>query len=160
MKAIAAMDEKRGMGYKDVLPWKPIKEDFKWFKEFTTNKILVVGRKTFDTLPLLKNRNLIVLTSCSSGYEDTYDPVSNTAFCYRNRDDIVEIDKYHKGELVVIGGAMTYTRFMPYITEFYVTHVKGTYENADTFMPHFESLFTKKEGIKEFDGHWVFKYSK
>ena len=182
MKAIAAMAENRAIGRNNKLPWIPIKEDFKWFRTFTTNKILVVGNKTFNTLPALKNRNLIVLTGSSNGYEDTYDPVNNTAFCYRNLDDILDLDNYHKGELVVIGGAKTYELFMPYITEFYVTHIKGEYE-ADTFMPPFEQYFSKKqiirafnerlvifsssddhsieeETLKEVNGHYVVKYSK
>lgn len=159
MKAIVAMAENRAIGKNGELPWKPIKEDFKWFKEFTTSKILVVGNKTFDTLPVLKNRNLIVLTGSANGYEDVYDPFNNMAFCYRNREDILHLDNYHKGDLVVIGGAKTYEVFLPYITEFYVTHVNGEYE-ADTFMIPFEHLFTNQEQVKEFDGHRVIKYSR
>jgi len=183
MKAIAAMAENRAIGKDNTLPWESIKNDFKWFKEFTTGKILVVGHKTFISLPTLKNRNLIVLSSFSEGYEDTYNPVTNTAFTYRDKDNIVNLDSTHKGELIVIGGAKTYEFFLPHITEFYVTHVKGEYE-ADTFMPPFEHLFSKKEIIRafndkttvmypppgcseinphslnEFDGHRVIKYSK
>lgn len=181
MKAIAAMAENRAIGRDNKLPWHPIKEDFKWFKEFTTGKILVTGRKTFDALPPLKNRNLIVLTHYDIGYEDTYNPKNNMAYCYRKKDDILYLDSHHKGELVVIGGAKTYELFLPYITEFYVTHVKGEYE-ADTFMPPFEHLFSKTEivrafndtgtvfypgmgteslkELKEFEGHRVIKYSK
>jgi dihydrofolate reductase len=48
---------------------------------------------------------------------------------------------------------------LPYITEFYVTHVNGNYD-GDTFMPPFEDLFTHQEVVKEFDGHKVVKYSK
>jgi dihydrofolate reductase len=159
MKAIAAMAENRAIGRDNKLPWHPIKEDFKFFKEITVGKILVVGHKTFDTLPSLKNRNLIVLTRYDDGYEDTYDPFYNMAFCYKSKDIIEDLDLTHKGELIVIGGATTYKLFFPHITEFHVTHVKGEYE-ADTFMPPFEHLFTKQEVVKEFDGHRVIKYSK
>jgi dihydrofolate reductase len=62
--------------------------------------------------------------------------------------------------LVVIGGAKTYELFLPYITEFYVTHVKGEYD-GDTFMPPFEHLFDKQEVIREFECvHKVLKYYK
>ena len=154
------MDENRGIGKNGGLPWAPIKSDFKWFKEFTMGKILVVGSKTFDTLPSLCNRNAIVLSENFKSYEDGYRPMHNFAWCYKPKTAILEIDLHHKGELIVIGGAKTYTTFMPYITEFYVTHVKGVYKDADTFMPPFEELFTSKEAVKEFDGHWVIKYSK
>jgi dihydrofolate reductase len=183
MKAIVAMALNRAIGRDDKLPWHPIKEDFRWFKEFTTGKILVTGRKTFDALPPLKNRNLIVLTRYDIGYADTYNPKNNMAYCYRNKDDILNLDSHHKGELIVIGGAKTYELFLPHITEFYVTHIKDEYE-ADTFMPPFEHLFSKKEiirafndknmvmyppllktemdpeSLKEFDGYHVTKYSK
>jgi hypothetical protein len=53
----------------------------------------------------------------------------------------------------------TYELFLPYITEFYVTHVKGVYD-ADTYMIPFEHLYNKQEVIKEFDGHRVVKYTK
>ena len=49
--------------------------------------------------------------------------------------------------------------FLPYITEFYVTHIKGTYD-ADTYMIPFEHLYNKQEVVKEFDGHRVIKYTK
>lgn len=157
MKAIVAMSENRGIGKDDKLPWKGIKQDFQFFKEFTTNKILVVGNNTFSTLPPLKNRNVIVLSNNYMCYEDVYLPMYNYAVCYKPFEPILEYDIHHKGELIVIGGAKTYSLFFPHITEFYVTHVKGVYK-ADAFMPPFEHLFTKQEIIKEFDGHRVIKY--
>jgi dihydrofolate reductase len=159
MKAIVAMAENRGIGKDRKLPWPSIKDDFKFFKELTTGKILVAGRKTFDVLPPLKNRNLIILSNNYKHYDDGYSPIHNFAFCYRPFELITEYDVCHKGELIVIGGAKTYELFLPYITEFYVTHVKGIFE-ADTFMPAFEHLFSNQEVIKEFDGHRVIKYSK
>ncbi len=157
MKAIAAMAENQAIGKNSKLPWVPIKEDFAFFKEFTTNKVLVVGRKTFDTLPVLRNRNIVVLSFIKGCYEDSYNPVWNYAYCYKSYQDILDIDK-QQPNLICAGGAKTYELFLPYITEFYVTHVKGVYKDADTFMPSFEHLFTKQEVIKEFDGHCVIKY--
>lgn len=158
MKAIMAMSENRAIGKNNTLPWANIKEDFKWFKEFTTNKILVVGHTTFTALPSLKNRNLIVLTRVV--YPDTYDPVNNMAFCYRDKENILNLDAHHKKELIVIGGAKTYEFFLPNITDFYVTHVKGSYD-ADTYMIPFEHHFDNQKLIKEFEGgHKVIRYFK
>jgi len=61
MKAIIAMAENRVIGKNGGLPWPSIKEDFKHFKEFTMGNTLIVGKNTFDTLPLLKNRECLVL---------------------------------------------------------------------------------------------------
>ena len=67
--------------------------------------------------------------------------------------------QFRKDYLIVVGGAKTYVKLLPYITEFYVTHVNGNYD-GDTFMPEFEHLFAHQEVVKEFDGHKVVKYSK
>lgn len=160
MKAIAAMDENRAIGLNGELPWeRSIKEDFKWFKEFTLGKVLVVGRKTFDKLPILKDRNIVVLSSTGwKRYEDECDPYNNRSICYKTYETICYIDKAQPN-LICIGGAKTYELFLPYITEFYVTHVKGKYA-ADTFMMPFEHLFSSQEVVKEFDGHKVVRYSR
>ena len=61
MKAIAAMSKNRCVGKNKGLPWPSIKEDFKWFKEFTMGKTLILGKNTFDTLPKLKDRECMVI---------------------------------------------------------------------------------------------------
>lgn len=164
MKAIVAFDEKRGMGFQNRLPWKiPIKDDFSWFKEFTMGKILVVGWNTASTLPPLKNRNKIIINKSNIAdpylFEDYYDPIINSAQTYMSSSCVVELDALQPN-LVCIGGAKTYELFLPIITEFYVTHVKGSYD-ADVFMCGFEDFFPNKELIKELDGgHKIIKYYK
>ena len=164
MKAIIAMAKNRVIGKNGGLPWPSIKEDFKWFKEFTTGKKLIVGKNTFDTLPLLKNREILVLTRM---VEELDDYVQNQYFVNNNGlsgkmidiRDVIIFELKNNPDIIVAGGAKTYVKLLPYITEFYVTHVNGSYD-GDTFMPPFEDLFTNKEVVKEFDGHKVIKYSK
>lgn len=160
MKAIVAMSENRAIGKNNKLPWPSIKEDFQWFKEFTLNKILVAGKNTYWGLPDLPKRKILVLTRTMDKKvgDNFWNPLIDLAVCHADFETILEIDVTSKGELIVAGGAKTYELFLPYITEFYVTHIKGEYE-ADTFMPPFEHLFTKQEVVKEFDGHRVIKYS-
>ena len=157
MKAILAMAQNRVIGKNGGLPWPSIKEDFKWFKEFTTGKKLIVGKNTFDTLPMLKNREILVLTRKVEELSE----ITNQYLINKNDltgkiiSDVSDLD----ADIIVAGGAKTYVRLLPYITEFYVTHVNGSYD-GDTFMPPFEDLFTNKEVVKEFDGHKVIKYIK
>jgi len=157
MKAILAMAQNRVIGKNGGLPWSSIKEDFKWFKEFTMGKKLIVGKNTFDTLPMLKNREILVLTRRVEELSE----IPNQYLINKNDltgkiiTDISDLDS----DIIVAGGAKTYVRLLPYITEFYVTHVNGSYD-GDTFMPPFEDLFTNKEVVKEFDLHKVIKYSK
>jgi len=164
MKAIVAMAKNRVIGKNGGLPWPSIKEDFKHFKEFTTGKTLIVGKNTFDTLPLLKNRECLVLTKpveAIDAYITNQYLVNNNAMTGQmiTMEDVESYSQFRKDYLIVAGGAKTYVKLLPYITEFYVTHVNGTYD-GDVFMPPFEDLFTNQELVKEFDGHKVVKYSK
>jgi len=164
MKAIIAMAQNRVIGKNGGLPWPNIKEDFKHFKEFTMGKTLIVGKNTFDTLPLLKNRECLILTrpvESIDAYITNQYMVNNNAMTGQmiTMEDVESYSRFRKGYLIVAGGAKTYVKLLPYITEFYVTHVNGTYD-GDTFMPPFEDLFTQQEVVKEFDGHKVVKYSK
>ena len=164
MKAIIAMAQNRVIGKNNGLPWPSIKEDFKWFKEFTMGKTLIVGKTTFDTLPLLKNRECLVLTKpveAIDAYITNQYMVNNNAMTGQmiTMEDVESYSRFRKDYLIVVGGAKTYVKLLPYITEFYVTHVNGNYD-GDTFMPEFEHLFADQEVVKEFDGHKVVKYSK
>ena len=164
MKAIIAMAKNRVIGKNGGLPWPSIKEDFKHFKEFTTGKTLIVGKNTFDTLPLLKNRECLVLTKpveAIDAYITNQYLVNNNAMTGQmiTMEDVESYSRFRKGYLIVAGGAKTYVRLLPYINEFYVTHINGNYD-GDTFMPPFEDLFTQQEVVKEFDGHKVVVYTK
>ena len=163
MKAIIAMSENRVIGKNGGLPWPSIKEDFRWFKEFTVGNTIVVGKNTFDTLPLLKNRECLVLVK-----EDKIMVANPNQYLVNNSSmtgqlitmtDIESYSHFRKDYLIVAGGAKTYIKLLPYITEFYVTHVNGNYD-GDTFMPEFEHTFTNQEVVKQFDGHKVIKYTK
>jgi len=157
MKAILALAKNRVIGKNGGLPWPSIPNDFKWFKEFTMGKKLIVGKNTFDTLPMLKNREILVLTRRIEELSE----IPNQYLINKNDltgkiiTDVSDLDP----DIIVAGGAKTYVRLLPYITEFYVTHVNGSYD-GDTFMPPFEDLFTNKEVVKEFDLHKVIKYTK
>lgn len=164
MRAIIAMAQNRVIGKNGGLPWPSIKEDFKWFKEFTVGNTIVVGKNTFDTLPLLKNRECLVLSKGDSvldAYIENQYIVNNNSMTGQlvTIQDIESYSQFRKDYLIVAGGAKTYIKLLPYINEFYVTHVNGSYD-GDTFMPEFEHLFPNKETIKEFDGHKVIKYTK
>ena len=163
MKAILAMAQNRVIGKNGGLPWPSIKEDFKHFKEFTVGNTIVVGKNTFDTLPLLKNRECLVLVK-----EDKIMDANPNQYLVNNNSmtgqlitmtDLESYSDFRKDYLIVAGGAKTYIKLLPYIDEFYVTRVTGSYE-GDTFMPSFEHLFTNQEIVKEFDGHKVIKYTK
>ena len=163
MKAIIAMAENRVIGKNGGLPWPSIKEDFKHFKEFTMGNTLIVGKNTFDTLPLLKNRECLVLVK-----EDKIMAANPNQYLVNNNSmtgqlitmtDLESYSEFKRDHLIVAGGAKTYIKLLPYIKEFYVTHINGNYD-GDVFMSPFEDLFTHKEVVKEFDLHKVIMYTK
>ena len=163
MKAILAMAKNRVIGKNGGLPWH-VPNDFKWFKEFTTGKKIIVGKNTFDTLPLLKNRECMVLTKPVEdidAYITNQYMVNNNAMTGQmiTMEDVESYSQFRKDCLIVAGGAKTYVKLLPYIKEFYVTHVNGNYD-GDTFMPEFEHLFAHQEVVKEFDLHKVIMYTK
>ena len=162
MKAIMAMSENRCIGKENKIPWY-VPNDFKWFKEFTIGGTLIVGKNTFDTLPLLKNRECLVLVK-----EDKIMDANPNQYLVNNNSmtgqlitmtDLESYSQFKRDYLIVAGGAKTYIKLLPYITEFYVTHVNGNYD-GDTFMPSFEDSFTNQEVVKQFDLHKVIKYTK
>jgi dihydrofolate reductase len=160
MKAISAIDKNRGIGINGKIPWY-IPLDFKWFKEFTMNQTLIVGRTTFEKLPPLKGRNIVLIYNTLPDNNHVYyhsqyrDKFQNLIMRTTSEFDPVEFP-----EAIVAGGAKTYELLLPHVNEFYVTHVNGEYE-ADTYMPKFEHLFQKTEVVREFEGgHQVIKYSK
>ncbi len=162
MKAIMAMSENRCIGKENKIPWY-VPNDFKWFKEFTIGGTLIVGKNTFDTLPLLKNRECLVLVK-----EDKIMDANPNQYLVNNNSmtgqlitmsDLESYSQFKRDYLIVAGGAKTYIKLLPYITEFYVTHVNGSYD-GDVFMSEFEHLFTNKEVVKEFDLHKVIMYTK
>jgi dihydrofolate reductase len=151
MKAIAAMDINRGMGFRGKLPWR-LPADFKWFKQKTLEtKKLVMGRDTFQTVGTLKDRFTYVLTSDAKliGLPSfsNYRYVGSDFFETESHDD-----------MWLCGGAKTYTWLLPYCTEVYVTHVLDEYE-SDTYMPLFEKRFINQEIILETKDFWIVKYS-
>lgn len=179
MKAIMAMSENRAIGKSGGIPWSPIKNDFKWFKEFTLGKNIVVGHSTFQTLPPLKGRNIYFISRPKpitpndipvgdyNHHVNAHGTVGRR-ICYYQEviygQTTVDMmtgyeSQWQMTDPVIAGGAKMYELFLPYITEFYVTHIKGSYD-ADTFMPPFEHLFSKQEVVKEFDEHKVVKYTK
>jgi len=131
-KAIAAMSENRVIGHGNKIPWH-LPEDFKWFKKMTTGHVIVMGRKTFESIgKALPNRETIVL--------------SRTGFSYpgvRMVRALDEIDLAHETrDVFICGGAQIYEQALPLCSDLFLTRVKRTVE-GDAFFPRFEEAFQR-----------------
>jgi dihydrofolate reductase len=137
-KAIAAMSENRVIGQGNKIPWH-LPEDFKWFKKMTTGQVIVMGRKTFESIGRpLPNRTTIVL----SGSEFRHPGVEMVS-------NLNQIDPAAESrEIFICGGALVYEQFLPACSDLYLTLVKRQVE-GDAFFPPFEHLFEPFEQIAD-----------
>jgi dihydrofolate reductase len=138
MIAIAAMALNRAIGLEGRIPWH-LSKDMKFFKQTTLGHVVLMGRKTFDSLgrPLPNRENLVL----SRQPLDTPGVTRLASF-----DDVAEPADGRK--LFVIGGAEIYKALLPRCDELLLTVVKLT-PPADTFFPDFESLFDLAEVLDE-----------
>lgn len=130
---IAAMDNNRGIGLGNKLPWQRIPEDMKWFKKQTLKKPCIVGRRTFEGMggkPLV-DRTMIVLSSKPTARNDVY-----WAFSVEQAIDYGKAvaDQRGTNEIMVIGGAEVYKAFLPHATRLIFTLINHAYQ-CDTWFP-------------------------
>ncbi len=112
-----------------------VDDDLEMFKNYTTNNIIVMGRKTFDDIGRqLPNRISVVFTR--SKKEDKED-----LFYVDSEEKLDEIiKKYPDKEVFVIGGAEIVKLLWDRIDELIVTRVDTVVEGADTFIPDFDDF--------------------
>jgi dihydrofolate reductase len=132
-KAIAAMSLNRVIGAGNRLPWH-LPEDFQWFKKMTTGQVIVMGRKTFESIGKpLPNRMTVVLTRSVLTF-----PGTQTIGDLRALDPA---DPAWGGkEIYICGGAQVYEQALPRCSDLYLTLVKREVE-GDAFFPAFEERF-------------------
>lgn len=131
--AIAAMTDLRVIGNGPKIPWH-ISEDFRHFKKTTMGKTIVVGRKTFETLPPLPGRDIIVLSNNTTTLINGRLPIS-----------IETLKKdYAEKELIFCGGGEIYKALLSYFSKLILTKVHLNYP-GDVFFPKFESQFKLTE---------------
>lgn len=131
LSLIAAINENYVIGKDNKLPWH-ISEDLKRFKKLTTGKTLVMGRKTFESLPgILPNRKHIIITGNMN-----YTYVNDNVEIVHNINDILKY-KDSKDEAFIIGGGKIYAEFLPYCEKLYLTKVHSN-QSGDTYFPKFD----------------------
>ena len=139
IKLIVAVDSNFGIGYKNDLLFK-ISEDMKHFKKLTTGHFVVMGRKTYESLPsALPDRINVVLTT-NKGFKAN----ENSTIVENSVEKIV--NHYRTGKqdkcLFIIGGETIYKQFLPYADEIHLTVIHKKADNVDTYFPIEEALKT------------------
>jgi len=125
---ISAVAQNRVIGNKNALPWH-LPNDFKYFKETTMNKPVVMGLNTFKSIneKALPGRKNIILND-----DLNYNPPEE-CFAARSINEVLEITK-NDPEVMICGGASIYKQFLPLADRLYLTIVRHNFE-GDTYFP-------------------------
>ena len=133
MNLIVAVDKNWAIG-KDNKLLVSIPDDMKFFRETTTGKVVVMGRKTLESFPggkPLKNRVNIVLTR-DPNYQ------VKDAIVVHSKDELdKELKKYSSNDIFVIGGESIYRMLLDECNQAFVTYVDYSYD-ADTYFPNLD----------------------
>lgn len=136
LAAVAAMAKNRVIGRGNAIPWH-IPEDFRFFKNTTMGGVLLMGRKTFESIGRpLPGRVTVVLSRSGVLPAETL-PAENL-FCVRSFSEAEKIAPERK--IFVVGGAEIYRALLPFCGELFLTTVDAEPE-GDAFFPPFETLF-------------------
>lgn len=154
-KMILCVDDKHGIGKNGSIPWHS-SEDFKHFKAETIGHKVLMGYKTWESLPKkpLPDRVNIVVTSRTVS-DDIINQHKDVIFIHKN--SLSEFLKYNDG-IIVIGGASIYEAALPYVDEIILSMVSGDYE-CDTFFNVYasdEHIFMPRDAKVLDDGISVF----
>ena len=140
-KAIAAMSLNRVIGRGNAIPWH-LPEDFKWFKKMTTGQVIVMGRKTFESIgKLLPNRTTIVLTRSPA-------PIPGVLTSASLDQLPVSAPQVAGREIFICGGAQVYSQALARCSDLYLTLVQRHVE-GDAIFPPFEEQFDLVETMQE-----------
>ncbi len=133
MNLIAAVDKNWAIGCKNQLLVR-IPNDQKMFRQTTTGKVVVLGRKTLETFPQglpLPNRTNIILSK-SQNYK-----VKDAVVVHSIEELLEEIGQYQSEDVFIIGGESIYKQMLPYCDTAHITKIDHVYE-ADSYFPNLD----------------------
>lgn len=158
---IAAVDKNYALGKDGKLGWY-IPGDLKWFKKKTLNKIVVMGRKTFDSIyevlgKSLPNRYNIILSSNKEYYSDDR---SCTVTSYEEVIKKCKEISYKYDDVIIIGGESVYEKFADICNTIYLTHI-DTEILGDCWFPkeHLKYFYVEEE-IYTYNEEYNYKFVK
>lgn len=142
---IVAIDKNHGIGNNGSMPWPHLKDDLKWFKSNTLNQVVIMGRKTWNSIgntPLPNRINIVISKSF----------INNCDFSCNSPLTALEKAKlsWPEKDIFIIGGSSIYQEFFNVIDKFYITEINHTY-TCDTFF----DFNLVKENFKKIKTHVI-----
>lgn len=146
---IAAIGKNNELGKDNKLIWH-LKKDLEYFKKNTWGKKIVMGAKTYYSLPKkLENRSYIVLSKSIDNIEN--------GLVFHDFLDLLSYLKNMDEEVMIIGGASIYKMFLPYADKLYLTEIDAS-SDADAYFPSFLKSEYKKTIIEEVDENIKYRF--
>jgi dihydrofolate reductase len=128
---IAAVNHNNLLGKDNSMPWH-VAEDLAHFKAKTLHKAVLMGRKTFDSLPkVLPDRTIYVLSSQAS-----LDKMADNVILIHQIEPILAKYQHSSEELMVAGGASIYQQALPYCQKIILSLIDD-YQHGDVYFPEF-----------------------
>ena len=141
---IAAVGKNLELGKNNDLIWH-FKEDMKFFKETTMGHPVIMGRKTFESLPkALPGRKNIVISANPEYKADGVEVVTSV-------EDAIKLAETENTDAFVIGGGRIYAELLPYADNLYLTEINAECPDADTYFPDFNKSDYIKEIVNFYD---------
>jgi dihydrofolate reductase len=142
VSAIVAVDNNWGIGYNgDLL--ERIPDDMRYFTELTTGHVVVMGRKTWDSIPNppLKNRVNIVAKSDASFHIEQVDDTTyivTVPNLTHLKESLKNYQDNSNRDVFIIGGGQIYKELLSICDRVYVTKIYKDHENVDTYFPNLD----------------------
>ncbi|MES2173365.1 MAG: dihydrofolate reductase [Pseudomonadota bacterium] len=128
LTSIVAVNEKGVIGCGNALPWH-VKSDLKFFRETTLGNVVIMGRKTFDSIgkPLPKRHSIIV------SHNSTLVPISETCQWAASVEEAIFDASRINRDAFLVGGASMYSQMAPYVDRYLITIVHKDVPNGDAY---------------------------
>lgn len=155
LSLVAAVSSNQCIGVQGRLPW-DLPDDMKHFKEVTMGKTVLMGRKTWESIPEkfrpLPGRNNIVITR-----QDMY-PVPDEVEVSHSLDAVLRA--HQSDDLICIGGGELYRQVMEKAEKLFITHVDQVVEACDAFFPKIDPTVWKETEREDHAGFSFVTYER
>lgn len=151
---IAAVNHNMLLGKDNNMPWH-VKEDLQFFKQQTLHKHVLMGRKTFESLPsVLKDRTIYLLTT-----NKDFQVIASNVHLVFDINQLIERFKQSKDTLMVAGGGEIYKQMMPYAQTILLSKIDD-HQHGDVYFPSIDLKVFKKTKTIEFEQFSVEEYQR
>ncbi len=133
LSLIVAYGNNKEIGKDGRMPWPSLSRDFQHLQEKTMGKTLLMGQKTFESLPGVLPKRFHIIVSDDPNFNKVHKRVRVERDLFRTLEECRKAEE----EIVVFGGASIYRASLPYVEKMYITKIAQDYE-ADTYFPDFD----------------------